>query len=97
MQLFYFVRIQVVALDDAFWQHDAGFLDEPSLETTIITMRRIMANPVFRAVWHLVRPQVAPSVRARIEMTIDETPLSSPGDWAAQWKGEYDAITAGPQ
>jgi hypothetical protein len=35
-------------LDDAFWQADAGFLDESSLQTTMLTMKRTMANPVLR-------------------------------------------------
>src|SRR5215469_14693128 len=59
LQLFFVVRIQVLALDDAFWQAEAGFLDEPSLQTTVLTMKRMMANPVLRAAWYLVCPQIS--------------------------------------
>jgi hypothetical protein len=94
LQLFYVVRIQVLALDDAFWQADAGFLDEPSLQTTVLTMKRLMVNPVLRAAWHLVRPQVAPSIRERIERVVRETPLATPVDWATAWQEAYATIGA---
>ena len=93
MQLFHIVRIQVLALDDAFWQADAGFLDAQSLETTVLTMKRLMANPVWRTAWHLVRPQVAPVLRTRIEQIVKETPLAPPKDWALAWKEAYAGIT----
>ena len=89
MRLFYFVRIQVLAVDDALWQFDAGFLDAPSLETTLLTMRRLMANPALRAVWHLVRPQITPSVRARIDRIAEESTLVAPTDWAIAWRDDY--------
>jgi hypothetical protein len=92
LQLFHIVRIQVLAVDDAFWQADAGFLDAPSLDTTILTMKRLMANPVFRAAWHLVRPQVAPAIRARIDIIVKDTLLASPQDWALAWKEAYAEI-----
>ena len=92
LQLFHIVRIQMLAVDDAFWQADAGFLDATSLDTTILTMKRLMANPVFRAAWHLVRPQVAPALRARIDVIVEETPLAPPQDWALAWKEAYAEI-----
>ncbi len=95
LQLFYVVRIQVVALDDAFWQKDAGFLDESSLLTTVLTMKRMMANPVLRAAWHLVRLQVAPAIRERIERVVQETPLVPPVDWATAWQEAYSKVGVG--
>jgi hypothetical protein len=92
LQLFFVVRIQVLALDDAFWQADAGFLDEPSLQTTILTMKRMMSNPVLRAVWHLVRPQVAAAVRERVELLMLETPLTPPADWTTAFQEAYVKI-----
>lgn len=89
LQLFYAVRIQVLALDDAFWQADAGFLDEPSLQTTILTMKRMMANPALRAAWHLVRPQIATALRERIERVVEETPQAPPADWVTAWQEAY--------
>jgi hypothetical protein len=94
LQLFYVIRVQVLALDDAFWQSDAGFLDAPSLETTILTMKRMMANPVLRSVWHLVSPQLAHHVSARIEEIVTETPLVAPTDWAVAWKHAYAKLVA---
>jgi hypothetical protein len=92
LQLFFVVRIQVLALDDAFWQAEAGFLDEQSLQTTVLTMKRMMANPVLRAAWYLVCPQIAPTLRERIERLVQETPLARPTDWATAWQEAYVKI-----
>lgn len=94
LQLFYVVRIQILALDDALWQRDVGFLDEPSLQTTVLTMKRMMANPALRAAWHLVRPQIAPVVRERIEQVVQETPLAPPVDWGTAWQEAYAKVSA---
>lgn len=91
LQLFHVVRIQVLALDDAWWQADCGYLDAPSLETTTLTMKRLMANPVFRAAWQLVSPQIAPPLRERIQEIVRDTPLASPQDWGLAWKEVYAA------
>lgn len=92
LALFYVVRIQVLALDDAFWQADAGFLDEPSLQTTVLTMKRMMTNPALRAAWHLVTPQIAPAIRERIERVVQDAPLAPPADWLAAWQKAYDEL-----
>ena len=94
LQLFYVVRTQVLALDDAFWQSEAGFLDAPSRDTTVLTMQRMMANPVLRAAWHLVSPQIAPDIRARIGKVVEQTPLAAPVDWAIAWKDAYGSVIA---
>lgn len=94
LQLFYVVRIQVLAVDDAFWQSEAGFLDAPSLETTILTMKRMMANPALRSAWRLIAPQVAHGIRARVEKIVEETPLAAPTDWAVAWKDAYAKVVA---
>jgi hypothetical protein len=95
VQLFQYIRIQIAALDDAIWQHDAGFLDKASLQTTVLTMKRIVANPALRAVWNLVHVQLDPDVRKRVLELLADTPVTKPTDWAAAWKAEYAAIIAG--
>jgi hypothetical protein len=94
LQLFYVIRTQVLALDDAFWQSDAGFLDAASLETTILTMKRMMSNAALRSVWRLVSVQLAPDISARIEKIVEDTPLAVPTDWAVAWKQTYDKLVA---
>jgi hypothetical protein len=94
MQLFYYVRIQAVAVDDAIWQHDAGFLDKASLQTTVLTMKRILANPALHAVWKLVHVQLDPGVRDRVLALMETTPMTEPTDWAAAWKTQYASLTA---
>lgn len=93
LQLFFVVRIQVLALDDAFWQADEGFLDEPSLQTTVLTTKRMISNPALRAAWHLVRPQIASALRERIERVVQETPVAPPVDWAVAWREEFAKIS----
>ena len=94
VQLLYFLRIQVAALDDFAWQAEAGFLDAPSLETTVLTTKRLLANPVLRAALYLVLPQIAPELRARIERMAEETPMVGPVDWTAAWKASYAKVMA---
>jgi hypothetical protein len=94
MQLIYFMRIQITAHEDAMWQGEAGFLDEQARETTFLTTRRLLGNPVLRAIWHIVRGQCAPNVRAHIEKLESESPLLPPHDWARVWKTAYDKVKA---
>lgn len=98
VQLFHYVRIQIVAVDDAIWQHDAGFLDNASLHTTLLTMKRILANPALHAVWNLVHVQLDPDVRKRVMELIERTPMPAapPTDWVTAWKVEYAALTSSP-
>jgi hypothetical protein len=94
LQLFHVLRIHVLALDDALWQADAGFLDLSSRDTTILAFRRLTANPIFRATWHILRPQIAPDLQARIETIIRETQLAPPQDWALAWKEAHAGVLA---
>lgn len=96
-QLLYCLRAQMVAFDDALWQHDAGLLDKIYFETTRLNTARMLANPAMRATWTLLRPQIAPHLVERIErLVIHSTPLARPMDWAAAWKQAHADLLAVP-
>ena len=96
VRLYYYLRVQLVAFDDTLRQHDAGFLDETYFETTRLNTARMLANPVLRATWVLLRPQLAPRLADRIEqLVIRGTPLAQPPDWASTWKQAHADVLAG--
>ena len=95
IQLLHCLRAQMVAFDDALWQHDAGLLDEIYFETTRLNTARMLSNPAMRATWALLRPQIAPHLADRIEqLVLRHTPLAHPLDWASAWKQAYADVLA---
>jgi hypothetical protein len=96
VRLLHCLRTQMVAFDDALWQHDAGLLDKIYFETTRLNTARMLANPAMRATWILLRPQIAPPLADRIErLVIRDMPLARPSDWAAAWKQAHTDVLAG--
>ena len=96
IQLLYCLRTQMVAFDDALWQHDAGLLDKIYFETTRLNTARMLANPAMRATWTLLRPQIAPHLVDRIErLVIRDMPLAAPLNWASAWKQAHADVLAG--
>lgn len=89
IQLYYFLRVQIVALDDALWQEQAGMLDADAAQTVKLTTARLLANPALRATWELARPNVSPRMVERIERMIRDEPAAAPMNWAEEWKRAY--------
>ena len=83
MQAHYYVRTQVVVVEDALWQHEAGFLDRESTDTAVLNFQRVMLFPAARAAWLLQRPQLTPSVRDRFDKIVAEALTAEGWDWAA--------------
>src|SRR5262249_14453996 len=80
LQSYYYMRIQIAVVEDALWQHDAGFLDQESLDTAILNLRRVMLFPSVRAAWIMLRPQLAPEVRDRLDKLVAESLTAKPWD-----------------
>jgi len=99
MQTYYYMRIQTVVVEDALWQHDAGFLDQDSLDTAILNFQRVMLLPAARAAYLMQRPQLPPTVRDRIDKLVAEALTAKTWDWAADYKAanaEAKASTPAP-
>jgi hypothetical protein len=56
----------------------------------------MLASPAMRAIWVLLRPQIAPHLANRIEeLVIRDTPLARTRDWVSDWKQAYADVLAG--
>ncbi len=86
LQSYYYMRVQVAVVEDALWQYDAGFLDRESLDTAILNLQRVMLFPAVRAAWVMLRPQLAPVVRDRLDKLVAGSLVAEPWDWAADYK-----------
>src|SRR5579862_2250519 len=86
LQTYYYMRIQVAVVEDALWQYDAGFLDQESLDTAVLNLQRVMLFPAVRAAWLMLRPQLAPVVRDRLDKLVAGSLTAEPWDWDADYK-----------
>ncbi len=85
MQAYYYMRTQVAVVEDALWQHEAGFLDQESLDTAVLNLQRVMLLPTCRAAWLMQRPQLPPAVRDRFDEIVADALKSNSWDWAADF------------
>lgn len=83
MQAYYYMRTQVVVVEDALWQHEAGFLDKDSADTAVLNFQRVMLFPAARTAWLMQRPQLPPAVRDRFDEIVAEALSAEIWDWAA--------------
>ena len=75
---------------DAYVQHNAGLLDQVTMDNSMIGIRSLLVLPVYRALWKLHRETYAPEWIAYIDKLIEETPLATPTDAVAR----FDATLA---
>lgn len=86
LQAYYYTRIQIVVVEDALWQHEAGFLDKDSLDTAILNLQRVLQFPAVRAAWLMQRPQLSPAVRERFDKIVAEAVADKPWNWTEDYK-----------
>jgi hypothetical protein len=86
MRAYYYMRIQVVTVEDALWQHEAGFLDKDSLDTAILNLQRVVMLPAARAAWLMQRTQLPPAVRNRMDKLLAGALTAETWDWASAYK-----------
>jgi hypothetical protein len=86
LQSYYYMRIQVAVVEDALWQYNAGFLDQESLDTAVLNLQRVMLFPAIRAAWVMLRPQLAPAARDRLDKLIAGSLRAKTWDWAGDFK-----------
>ena len=75
---------------DAYVQHNAGLLDQVTMDNSLIGIRSLLVIPVYRALWKLHRETYAPEWIAHVDKLIEETPLAKPTDAVAR----FDAALA---
>ena len=85
LQAYYYMRIQVAVVEDAMWQHEAGFLDQESLDTAVLNLQRVMLFPNCRTAWLMQRPQLPTAVRDRFDKIVADALKSNSWDWSADY------------
>lgn len=90
LQAYYYMRVQVCVVEDALWQHDAGFLDKESRDTAVLNLQRVLLFPAARTAWLMQRPQLAPAIRDRIDKLVAGSLADKTWDFAA----DYEAARA---
>lgn len=66
--------------EDCFLQSRAGTLDAKSWASDVITLRRLLCNPVYRAVWKAVRSGIGDEYRAFLDEIAAEARHQAPID-----------------
>jgi hypothetical protein len=66
--------------EDCFFQSHAGTLDAKSWASDVITLRRLLCNPVYRAVWKAVRSGIGEEYRAFLDEIAAEARHQAPID-----------------
>ncbi len=98
LQAYYYMRIQAAVVEDALWQHEAGFLDKDSVDTAILNLQRVMLFPACRAAWLMQRTQLPPTVRDRFDKIVEEALVAEPWDWNADYrKANIQAVSPTPK
>jgi hypothetical protein len=98
LQAYYYMRCQVVIVEDALWQHEAGFLDKDSFDTAVLNLQRVMLFPNCRAAYLLQRPQLPPAVRERIDALVAPSLKGETWNWMDDYKtARAEAMSPSPQ
>jgi hypothetical protein len=66
--------------EDCFFQSRSGTLDAQSWASDVITLRRLLCNPVYRAVWKAVRSGIGDEYRAFLDGIASEARQQAPID-----------------
>jgi hypothetical protein len=74
-------------VEDLFYQHHDGLIDEERHEGTTNVLRLRFQSPGFRAAWILMRPQFGPVFTAFLDRLMDDTDAGSSVDIGTAWKG----------
>lgn len=87
-------RIAVTAHVDAYFWHfedgyvqfEAGTIDRAAWESDVATLRWLIATPVFRAQWRLVRDLSSGRYRDWVDGLLREVSVSATGDLGSRWR-----------
>src|SRR5689334_1331973 len=64
--------------EDCFFQFHSGTLDAKSWASDVLTLKRLLANPAYRAVWRAVRDGIGDEYRSFLDGLVAEAKHRSP-------------------
>jgi hypothetical protein len=75
--------------EDSFLQFRARTLDASGWATDELTLRGLLANPAYRAVWRMARGGMNASYRAYLDRLMQETEVTETRDIAQVWTAYF--------
>src|SRR5262249_13546080 len=81
-------------MQDAFFQHDIGLLDEAGLSNHLGGFRGVLSAPAARTVWHMVKPAYDPRFVERVDAIAEKSlHVRSDSSGLDHFKAELARIT----
>jgi hypothetical protein len=80
--------------EDSFLQFRAKMLDARSWATDELTLRGLLANPAYRAVWRMARTGMQGDYRDYLDRLMSEIRPTEPRDIAQVWRANFNAERA---
>ena len=87
------LRATLLTAQDTYIQHEAGLVDEITFENSMIVLRGILSQPVYRALWTIGRNGYAHDWAKLVEKQIETVALANPSDQVARFKKALAAVT----
>jgi hypothetical protein len=81
-------------MQDVFFQHDIGLLDEAALNNNMGVLRGLLATPAGKAVWRIARPVYDPHFVERVDAIERSMPVEASFSPFERFKAELAKITA---
>ena len=72
--------------EDSFLQFKAGMLDSKGWDSDVLTLKGLLSNPAYRAVWRAVRDSIGGGYKAFVDGVVAEAKNSAPRRTAAVLK-----------
>ena len=66
--------------EDSFFQFHSGMLDAKSWASDVATLKRLLSNPAYRAVWSTARGGIGDEYRSFLDGLAADAKLNAPGD-----------------
>jgi hypothetical protein len=76
--------------EDSFLQFRAGTLDARGWATDDLSVRGLLANPAYRAVWRMARPGMNADYRDYLDGLMKEIRPSEPREVAQVWRAYFN-------
>jgi len=80
------LRALLLSAQDTYVQHNAGLVDQITMNNTLVGIRFFLSSAVNRAIWKGSRATYAPELMDWMDGVIEHTPLAKPVDVVAQFK-----------
>jgi hypothetical protein len=88
------VRTTMLTGQDTYVQHQAGLVDEITLDNSNAVIRYVMSQPVYRTLWNLGRGAYAPDWVKIVDGLIEGVPLAKVQDSVAAFRAELARVKA---